>query len=256
MLDLIFLKNLLFQKSSFLLLLYFFFFSLQFFLRHHGNSILDVRRAFRNGLLALFSVFPITMVLSSMQSKFLGSNTGHELPFWGQIIFAILFFDLVSFFWHWLNHRIPFFWRFHLWHHLEAHLETTAALRFHSGELIFSAILRLGILAILPLSLSIEAVLWSELIYQTSNFFQHSNLNIGSKAERWISKIFITPALHRVHHSPSREDRDQNFGTIFSFWDRIFRTYRWNLSVIESGEPEQAERGSHFYLWWSAWLLK
>lgn len=256
MLDLISLKNFLLQKSSFLLLLYIFFFSLQFFWRHHGDSSLDLRRALRNGFLALISVFPITIIFSSWQRGFLEGNLGIELPFWAQIIFAILFLDLLSFFWHWLNHRILFFWRFHLWHHLETHLETTVALRFHSGELILSAFLRLGALALLPLSLSIEAVLWAEFIYQASNFFQHSNLNIGEWAERWISKIFITPGLHRVHHSPLQEDRDHNFGTIFSFWDRIFKTYRWNPSVTESGEPEHAARGSRSHLWWSAWFLR
>ena len=37
--------------------------------------------------------------------------------------------------------------------------------------------------------------------------------------------LFITPALHRIHHSELLPEQNGNFGTIFSLWDRLFGTY-------------------------------
>jgi sterol desaturase/sphingolipid hydroxylase (fatty acid hydroxylase superfamily) len=35
----------------------------------------------------------------------------------------------------------------------------------------------------------------------------------------------VTPSLHRLHHSERPELHSANFGTIFSGWDRIWRTF-------------------------------
>lgn len=49
----------------------------------------------------------------------------------------------------------------------------------------------------------------------------HSNI--------WISfgpleKIFISPAMHQIHHSTAVRHFNKNFAFIFSFWDRLFGT--------------------------------
>jgi sterol desaturase/sphingolipid hydroxylase (fatty acid hydroxylase superfamily) len=41
----------------------------------------------------------------------------------------------------------------------------------------------------------------------------------------------ITSALHRRHHSTERSERDSNYGTIFSVWDRLARTLRPDSSA-------------------------
>jgi sterol desaturase/sphingolipid hydroxylase (fatty acid hydroxylase superfamily) len=40
---------------------------------------------------------------------------------------------------------------------------------------------------------------------------------------RWL---LVTPAMHRVHHLPEAPATDSNYGQCFSFWDRLFGTYR------------------------------
>jgi len=49
--------------------------------------------------------------------------------------------------------------------------------------------------------------------------------------------VFITPALHRRHHTKLSPDRDTNFGTIFAIWDRLLGTRADNDSAtaIETG---------------------
>jgi sterol desaturase/sphingolipid hydroxylase (fatty acid hydroxylase superfamily) len=39
-----------------------------------------------------------------------------------------------------------------------------------------------------------------------------------------LSKLFISPAQHQIHHSSARKHWDKNFGFIFAFWDLFFRS--------------------------------
>ena len=39
-----------------------------------------------------------------------------------------------------------------------------------------------------------------------------------------MSAVIITPGIHWVHHHAVRADTDSNYGTLFSFWDPLFRT--------------------------------
>ena len=36
--------------------------------------------------------------------------------------------------------------------------------------------------------------------------------------------VIVTPALHKVHHSVRRIEADSNYSSLFSWWDRLFRT--------------------------------
>jgi sterol desaturase/sphingolipid hydroxylase (fatty acid hydroxylase superfamily) len=39
---------------------------------------------------------------------------------------------------------------------------------------------------------------------------------------RWL---FVTPNMHKWHHSRDARETDTNYGNIFSFWDRAFGTF-------------------------------
>jgi len=53
--------------------------------------------------------------------------------FW-RIALTILVLDLIIYFWHRLNHGVPFFWRFHRVHHTDMEVDVSSASRFHFGE--------------------------------------------------------------------------------------------------------------------------
>ena len=67
-------------------------------------------------------------------------------------------------------------------------------------------------------------VLAFEAVFGIANVLDHGDFDLPPRFERWIDRILVTPALHRRHHSVERSERDSNFGTIFSFWDRLGRT--------------------------------
>ena len=37
--------------------------------------------------------------------------------------------------------------------------------------------------------------------------------------------LWVTPDMHKVHHSRERVETDSNYANLFSFFDRVFRTY-------------------------------
>jgi len=37
--------------------------------------------------------------------------------------------------------------------------------------------------------------------------------------------IWVTPDMHKVHHSRERAETDSNYANLFSFFDRLFGTY-------------------------------
>src|SRR5436309_14384972 len=51
-----------------------------------------------------------------------------------QTAVAILLLDYTLWIWHRINHVVPFFWRFHLVHHVDRDMDASTALRFHFGE--------------------------------------------------------------------------------------------------------------------------
>ena len=132
---------------------------------------------------------------------------------------------------------MSFLWRFHQAHHSDPDYTVTTALRFHPGELLLALPLRL--LAVAVLGVPIVGVIVFEVIFAFANFCEHGNIDLPLKVERAIGHVFITPALHRRHHSRASELLDTNYGTIFSFWDRLFGSYGENRSDVrvDTGLP-------------------
>ena len=53
------------------------------------------------------------------------------------------------------------------------------------------------------------------------NNWMHMNVTWKSN---WIEWIFVTPRFHHSHHSADSVHFDSNYGSLFSIWDRMFRT--------------------------------
>ena len=65
-----------------------------------------------------------------------------------------------------------------------------------------------------------------EALFGVANVLEHGNFDAPRRAERALSRVLITPTLHRRHHVARLGELDSNFGTIFSLWDRAARTLR------------------------------
>jgi len=69
-------------------------------------------------------------------------------------------------------------------------------------------------------------VLCFEVCNAVQAFFSHANIDLPPRLERALRLIQVTPRLHEIHHSRHGADQRCNFAVMFSFWDRLFRTYR------------------------------
>jgi len=184
-----------------------------------------IRRILKN-----LSFWPVNIGLSLAiilpVSYFAAKHALWERPDWlsGLLGLAldIVLLDLFIFWWHRALHEMSFFWRFHEVHHLDEHLDTTSAIRFHFGEIFLGAVIRAAVIVLFAVPFS--SVVLFETLVLVFTFFHHSNTALPPRFENVLSKIIITPSIHWVHHHAIRKDTDSNYGTIFSFWDRLFST--------------------------------
>ena len=136
------------------------------------------------------------------------------------IIINIIILDFLIYWWHRANHELPLLWRFHKIHHLDEFLDVTTALRFHFGEVLLSTFFRAIIIIIIDISWM--SVICFEILVLFSSAFHHSNIRIPKFLDKLVSKVFVTPSIHGIHHHAKERDTNSNYSTIFSVWDRIF----------------------------------
>ncbi|HYG10252.1 MAG TPA: sterol desaturase family protein [Pyrinomonadaceae bacterium] len=154
-----------------------------------------------------------------------------------EIALAVVLLDYTLYVWHVLTHRVPALWRFHLVHHADLDLDASTALRFHFGELVISVAWRAAqvlVIGVSPQSLSA----WQSLLF-VSILFHHSNVRLPIAVERRLNKFVVTPRMHGIHHSTVRGERDANWSSGLTLWDKLHGTLRLNVpqEEIEIGVP-------------------
>lgn len=127
--------------------------------------------------------------------------------------------------WTWAMHRAYHetpLWRLHAAHHLDEHLDTTSAGRFHLGEIVVSAAARTPLIAALAVPFS--HLLAFEALLVSAALFQHSNVRLPPRLEAALARVVVTPSIHWVHHHAVRADTNSNYGAVLSVWDPLFGT--------------------------------
>ena len=157
-----------------------------------------------------------------------------------RILITLIVFDGVIYFWHRINHEIPFLWKFHRVHHTDLQLDVSSAARFHFVEIMISTILMYSVMFFLGASIvemrifNISLTLFAQ--------FAHSNIRLWKPLEQLCWMIIVPPAMHRIHHSDKQKETDSNYGTILSIWDKLFGTFkRYPKEEIVYGLKEYKE---------------
>ena len=158
-----------------------------------------------------------------------------ELPAWADVIAGIAALDLFAYIAHVLLHKAPLAWRFHRVHHSDEAVDVTTAFRQHPGETLWRVLWQLPAIALLGLPL------WIVVLYLTISAanaqLEHANIRIPDRLDRWLRLLFVTPNMHKVHHSRLQPETDSNYANIFSIWDRLFGTYtsRMDFGALRYG---------------------
>ena len=220
-----------------------------------GNSRERLRHGVKNLVLGIFNALVIGLIFVALwwtaaewaRAHDFGLLNWLDLPNWTQVVGAFLFFDAWMYLWHRLNHRVPFLWRFHRTHHSDPKMDVTTASRFHLGEIVLSSILRVPVIALLGLEL------WHLALYETAMFtvvqIHHANIALPKWLDRSLRLLIVTPFMHKVHHSRWQPETDSNYSSLFSFWDRLFGTFRARVdfSAFQFG-LEEFDRPEHHTL--------
>jgi sterol desaturase/sphingolipid hydroxylase (fatty acid hydroxylase superfamily) len=144
-------------------------------------------------------------------------------PSWMEFVLTIVLLDLFYYSQHYLLHRVGFLWRLHRTHHSDHEYDVTTGLRFHPLEMTYTTALLLATLLILGASPA--AVLVSQVMTTSVNFYEHANVRLPPWLDRMVRVLFVTPDMHRIHHSAAPGESRSNFANTFSWWDRLFGTY-------------------------------
>jgi sterol desaturase/sphingolipid hydroxylase (fatty acid hydroxylase superfamily) len=163
-------------------------------------------------------------VASYLQHYRFGLLNQGNLPFALQCLLTIVLLDLLQYWTHRIFHSYFALWRVHEVHHSDPDYDVSTSARFHPLEVLLPQFIR--ILAVVVLGSPALAVLIDQAIGMIFNFAEHANAAFPPKVETLVRKVFITPDLHRIHHSQERAEQSSNFGQTFSFWDRAFGTFR------------------------------
>lgn len=181
------------------------------------------------GLVALGSVLLMVLKLSAVAASVWAQRNGFGLfnqvdaPVWVEALFAWLLLDLAIYVQHRAFHEIHWLWPLHRVHHSDVEFDVTTGLRFHPAELLLSLLFKIALIALLGAPWL--AVLLFEVGLSSFALFTHANLRLNSRIEPWVRAVFVTPEMHRVHHSTHRLEMDSNYGNLLSVWDRLLRSY-------------------------------
>jgi sterol desaturase/sphingolipid hydroxylase (fatty acid hydroxylase superfamily) len=134
---------------------------------------------------------------------------------------------------HYLQHRVRFLWEFHKVHHSAEVLHPVTAYRSHPVDEAIKATFVGGATGVL---LGLSAYLIGQpvegitvlgvnvlvfLFSAAGSHLRHSHV--------WLSygpldRVFVSPAMHQIHHSCLPRHFDKNLGGMFTIWDRLAGT--------------------------------
>lgn len=194
-----------------------------------------LRRLITNAALAMpsFLILRLLLIPAVVAAAVWGERHDFGLLRWLDVppvlsgIIAVLLLDYAMYAWHWLNHQVPFLWRFHHVHHTDLDLDVSTAFRFHFGEMALSVIVRS--IQVVLIGASPIAALVYEIVLELSTEFHHSNLRLPFRLERVVSWFVMTPRAHGIHHSIVARETNSNYSNFLILWDRVHRTLRLNV---------------------------
>ena len=189
------------------------------------------RRAFifsACGLLAILVSLAISTYLMNPLVDFYSifnftSLSHNQLSPWLVVALAFLVLDLANYLIHRFIHFVPFLWRFHRLHHSDSKVDALTTVLHHPLEVFINSIFIVGFYV--AFDLPIVLIIFYDILLALHDAFAHSTIVIPKPIEKWLGYIFVMPVMHRLHHALDMRHGNSNYGSVFSFWDRLLGTY-------------------------------
>ena len=147
-----------------------------------------------------------------------------EWPAWLQVATGIVVLDFsVGYLSHRLMHGWPAMWRFHQVHHSDDFVDVTTTYRTHPVETVWRFLF--AIVPVWALGLPAQAVVIQRLLQATNGVIEHANIRVWPPLDRVLSLLWVTPNVHKIHHSRKISETNSNYANLLTIYDRVLGTY-------------------------------
>ena len=142
-------------------------------------------------------------------------------PLLVQVVAVIVLGDLFMYWYHRLAHTVPWLWPLHAIHHTPIRLHALKGPRHHViyfagiGVLVWAPLLLIGVPP--------QLVTWQFVSVVVLGSLAHAN--IAFRIPAFVHRVFVTPDVHRIHHSIDGREGNSNYSTVFPIWDLLFGSY-------------------------------
>ena len=75
------------------------------------------------------------------------------------------------------------------------------------------------------LGIPAQAVLIQRLVQASNSILEHSNVRLWAPLDRILSPFWVTPNVHKIHHSRTLAETNSNYGNVLSLYDRLLGTF-------------------------------
>ncbi len=190
----------------------------------------SLRHTSLNALLGLSTMIPtaaglaLLVAVSAWAAEHrVGLLNQVDWPLPVRVVIAVIVIDFADYWRHRAHHRFEWLWRMHRAHHMDNEADATTGLRGHPLELSLAwpwFALWVAALGLDPWSLAARTLCTSVALG-----WHHSAFKLPLPLERAIALVTPTPRIHRQHHSRDITRTNSNYGTLLTWWDRLFGTF-------------------------------
>jgi sterol desaturase/sphingolipid hydroxylase (fatty acid hydroxylase superfamily) len=189
------------------------------------------KHAKTNFLLLLIVVFInaiFGVALASIDLWLSKSNFGlfnlFSAPLWVKLLLAIIVLDFTSqYLVHYMLHKVRWMWRLHITHHTDKHVDVTTGTRHHPLDFFIRE--TMALLVVVITGMPVAFYLLYRMITIPFTYFNHANISLPPKLDKFLSYFIVSPTMHKFHHHHQLPWTDSNYGNVLSIWDRIFGTF-------------------------------
>src|SRR5713101_6019280 len=157
-------------------------------------------------------LLPATAVSLALAGERRGWGLLNNLPVPGWLVVAasVVLLDVAIYLQHVMFHAVPALWRVHRMHHADLDFDVTTGARFHPIEIVLSMLIKFGV--VVALGTPAVGVLIFEVALNATSMFNHGNIRLPLRLDRYLRWLLVTPDMHRVHHSIVVGETNSNFG--------------------------------------------
>lgn len=171
---------------------------------------------------SLSSAAAILALALAWQSPDVAGKLG--LPMAVRIVAGIVVLDFsAGYLAHRALHMFPILWRFHRVHHSDAFVDVTTTYRTHPVETVWRFLF--VIVPVWMFGIPALAVVIQRLVSATNGILEHGNIRLWRRLDRVLSLVWVTPNVHKIHHSRDLAETNSNYGNVLTIYDRILGTF-------------------------------